>query len=217
MYIILWSLSLTYLVSFLQWLDFGVELFRDSIAKIGGKGGGREGKWEGERKGGMDGGREGGRERRREGWRKAGREEGREGKEVEREKEIEKESSAVGNPAVETCRRSAEYCDRGSTRQRHRPNGGSQCSTHGRSPVLSVWVATIRVSVLNCAIEDSCNYSCCAFIPETMVRDPVEVKFIEKWNSLNLIESVCTWFHGQFQRSDPEPTRARFRLGPGFG
>ena len=51
----------------------------------------------------------------------------------------------------------------------------------------------------------------CALIPETLVRDPVEVKFIEKWNSLKLIESMCTCFRGRSR-----PGVGTDSVGPGF-
>jgi hypothetical protein len=52
----------------------------------------------------------------------------------------------------------------------------------------------------------------CAVIPETLVRDPMEVKFIERWNSLKLIESVRTCFRGRSR-----PGVGTDSVGPGFG
>ena len=50
------------------------------------------------------------------------------------------------------------------------------------------------------------------YYPETMVRDPVDVQFIARLNSLKLIESLCTCFRGRSR-----PGVGADSVGPGFG
>ena len=60
----------------------------------------------------------------------------------------------------------------------------------------------------HCGLTGSAVYS----YPQTLVRDPIEVQFIQRWNSLKLIEPVCTCF-----RCRSRPGVGTDSVRPSFG